>query len=372
MPRGKRHDILLPAALTVLIILLLLLLILQWSEISSLDSQIEQSRQQAESNEASLKAQIQLLNQKVNQKDAEIGNLTLTIGEKDILITGLSQDLNDTEEELNETRAELASKETSLEEAQERFEELKEEIEDAESSLNDTLQWLQENSHMSMQTENFIDYSDRKCVDGNDLNLACVPLFMDMYLDFVYVEEPNDKLNSIDEMIAKGGGDCEDFSLFLKALINDYDVNANLLAWEEGAGRFVIHETDTRQWYYDDAEPVNLGKLKNYHPVVFCYVTQYTFRLEGHCIVALPEKEITDVGELSYLEGAGTFEPQNGRYTGTIGEDFRLCDDSPCGTSPDDSIIVITDSDIYQFIDNEWESIGQQKDNLDALRQALP
>jgi hypothetical protein len=363
---------LLPAVLALLVLLLFAFVFLLNSEVASLKGELAQEKARANSTETSLKSQIALLNQKVNEKDAEIGNLSLSVNQKEFQIFHLSKKLNETEKELNETKAELASKESSLEEAEEKFEDLKDEISQVEDSLDETLQWLSENSHMSAQTEYFIDYSDRKCVDGNDLNLACVALFMDMHLDFVYIDEPNDKLNSIDEMVAKGGGDCEDFSLFLKALINDYETNANLIAWEDGSGKFVIHTTDTREWFYSNADAVNLGKLKNYYPAVFCYVTEYTgYRLEGHCIVALPEKQIKSADDLPNLLGAETFEPQNGRYKGEIGDEFTLCDGGPCGTSPGDSIIVITDSDIYQYIDNKWESIGEQKEKLSEIEELL-
>lgn len=361
-----------PLALLALVILLAAYSFVLNGEIGSLKNQLAEQKQNADSAEASLKGQIQVLNQKVSQKDAQIGNLTLAVNQKGIQLSSLSKKLNETEKELNDTKAELASKESSLEEAQEHFEELKDEIEQVEDSLDDTLQWLSENSHMSEQTEYFVDYSERKCVEGNDLNLACVSLFMDMHLDYVYIDEPNDKLNSIDEMVAKGGGDCEDFSLFLKALINDYETNANLIAWEPGTGKFVIHTGSTNEWYYDKADSVNLGKLKNYYPAVFCYVTYFDgSRLEGHCIVALPEKEIKSADDLKFLEGAQAFEPQNGKYKGTIGDDFTLCD-GDCGYTPGDSIIVITDSDIYQYIDNKWESIQEQKENLNKLKADLP
>jgi archaellum component FlaC len=358
--------------LIVIIAVLAFALVLVAADNELAKAQLAETKKESASAEAELKSQIELLTRQVNQKDAEISNLTVSLDQKEMQLSSVSERLDETEHELNQTKTELASKETRLEEAEEHFQELKDEIKEVESSLDETLQWLQDNSHMSAQTEYFIEYSDRKCVDGNDLNLACVAMFMDMHLDFVYVDEPNDKLNSIDEMIAKGGGDCEDFSLFLKALLNDYQANANLLTWEEGTGKFIIHSTSTKQWFYEDAEPLNLGKLKNYYPAVFCYVTSYTtYRLEGHCIVALPVKEITSRAELHYLDGAETFEPQTGEYMGTIGKEFKFCEQD-CGTVPGDSIIVITDSDIYQMIDGRWESIEEQKEKLDELKQSLP
>ncbi len=362
-----------PVVLAGLILLLFAFIFILNNDVSSLRQELAQEKERANSTETSLKNQVQILNQQVGQKDAQISNLTIKLNNSEFQLFTTKRKLNDTEKELNDTKAELASKESSLEEAQEKFEELKDEIEEVEDSLDDTLQWLSENSHMSEQTNYFIDYSERKCVDGNDLNLACISLFMDMHLDYVYIDEPNDKLNSIDEMVAKGGGDCEDFSLFLKALINDYETNANLIAWKEGTGKFVIHTGSTNEWFYENANSVNLGKLKNYYPVVFCYVTAYYGnRLEGHCIVALPDNEIKSADDLPFLEGAETFEPQNGKYKGTIGDEFTLCDGEECGYSVGDSIIVITDSDIYQYIDNNWESIQEQKENLDDLKQSLP
>ncbi len=343
-------------------------------ENNSLKADIADSNEQYTNQEQALKQEIAVLKSKINQKDAELGSLRLNLSERETELTSLYKDLAEAEQKLNETEAELQSKQTTLEEYTEEFNELSSDIEDIESSLNDSLQWLSENSKMSVQTEYFISYSDMKCNDDGELNLACIPLFMDRHIGFTYIDEPNDKLNSIDEMVEKGGGDCEDYSIFLKALLNDYEGSPKLIAWEaEPGSTFIVHTTSTKEWYYEDSASVDLGRLKDYHPVVFCYVTSYTIvRLEGHCIVALPESEIAANEDIAFLEGAKTFEPQTGEYTGRIGTDFNLCyDDQSCGYYPGDSIIIISDNDLFQYIDGQWKSLAEYQGKADELKERI-
>ncbi|MBU0527665.1 hypothetical protein KKE92_04235 [Candidatus Micrarchaeota archaeon] len=368
---------LMPVLFSISIIALIIvstILVVLFFENNSLKADIADNQEQYDAHEQALKQEITLLKSNINQKDAELGSLRLNLTEREIEITSLSKDLAETEQKLNDTEAELKSKQTTLEEYTEEFNELSSDIEEIENSLTDSLQWLSENSKMSFQTEYFISYSSRKCVEDGELNLACIPLFMDMHIGFTYVDEPNDKLNSIDEMIEKGGGDCEDYSIFLKALLNDYEENPELIAWEaEPGSTFIVHTTSSKEWYYDDSTSVNLGELEKYHPVVFCYVTSYTIvRLEGHCIVALPEEEIATKEDIKFLEGAKTFEPQTGEYTGRIGTDFNLCyDNQSCGFYPGDSIIVISDSDLFQFIDGQWKSLGDYQGKADELKDKI-
>ncbi len=366
-----------PVFLSISIILLLIVsagLTFLFLENNSLKEEIIQSQEQHENQEKSLRQEISILKSNITQKDAELSSLRLNLSEREIELTSLYKNLSETEKKLNETEAELQSKQTTLEEYTEEFNELSSDIENIESSLNDSLQWLSENSKMSAESEYFISYSNRKCMEDDELNLACIPLFMDRHIGFTYIDEPNDKLNSIDEMIEKGGGDCEDYSIFLKALLNDYEDNPDLIGWKpEPGSTFIVHTTSEKEWYYDDSTSVDLGRLEDYHPVVFCYVTSYTIsRLEGHCIVALPEDEIATKEDISLLEGAKTFEPQTGEYTGRIGADFNLCyDNENCGYYPGDSIIIISDSDLFQFIDGQWKGLAEYQGKADELRDRI-
>lgn len=368
----KKKDLILFTLIFVLVLIVLSLFV----ENSSLKNEIGENQLAFDAMEDQLETEIFQLESTIDQRDAEIEDLEISIDGKNIVISNLSEKLNNTEKELNDTKEELEAKEASLEEYQQEFEQLGYEIETIEASLNDSIQWLSDNAGMSPDTEYFVPYVENKCVENNELNLACLPFFMERYLEFTYKYEENDKLYSIDEMISNEGGDCEDYSLFLKALLHDLKeyTNARLIAWQEGSGTFTVYTTTTKEWYYEDAVPANLGKLDEFYPVVFCYVTSYsTFLLEGHCIVALPEDEIITEEDLVYLEDSLTFEPQDGQYMGKIGTHFNVCYDGQknCGTVAGDSIIVITDHDIYQFIDGEWKSLEEYREKADDLKTRL-
>ena len=363
-------DYIIPAILAVIVIFLLI-------DNISMRDEVSESRKELESAQEELNKKIIQLESAINQKDMEISDLKISVDEKDFEIHNLSSELADAENRLNETEKELEAKETSLEEYQDEFNELAYEIETIEDSLDESLQWLSENSRMTPQMEYFIPYTSRNCEDKNRLNLACIAFFMERQIGFEYIYEEEDKLYSIDEMISNGGGDCEDYSIFLKALINDYKArgsDSELLAWRDGVGDFLVYESSEREWYYEDAAGITLGNIDKVHPVLFCYVTSYSIlRLEGHCMVALPEQQIESEKDLVLLEGAQTFEPQDGAYTGKIGREFYMCYDGDydCGTIINDIFIVITDEDIYQFIDYEWKSLDEQKQKIDSLKNDI-
>lgn len=272
-------------------------------------------------------------------------------------------DLNETSIELESTREKLREEQALLEEAMEEFARLRGEVAAIEESVNSSIQWFRGNSLLPQSMNRFFWKSYLGCAEGGTLKLACVPFLMERDLAFTYKPEYPDRLLSLDEMVAKPGGDCEDFSLFLKAYLNrlkQASAGKSVEAWDEGGSqRYIIYEDeDGTHWYvWGKAHP--LGSLADLHPYAICFTTRYLEgSFEGHCMVALSRNEISSVEGIGGLEGADVFEPQNGIYAGRVGENYRICADGEtlCGTAPGSIIFIIADDDLYQFMGGEWKS----------------
>lgn len=277
----------------------------------------------------------------------ELNDTRLTLEERGSELLLVREELNMTKNLLNVTKTEFAQ--------------LSVEVAELEESINESIQWFRENSFLPGSADWLTYRVQSRCIKNNKLNLACVSYVMGQKLGFAYISESGDRLFSIDEIVSRRGGDCEDFSLLLKALLNtlkSIDGDAVVEAWASGSGRYIVYEeregTATTQWYVD-GEGVQLATLDTAMPYVVCFAMDYYY---GHCIVAVSEKNITSISDLHFLEGAALFEPQNGMYLGKIGKELALCgaEVQNCERTPGRISFVISDSDLYQFVDGEWKS----------------
>ncbi|MFH1521110.1 MAG: hypothetical protein ABID61_05685 [Candidatus Micrarchaeota archaeon] len=357
------------------ILFLLVINIFFLYSIATIRDELTSQKSDFESEKSILAAQIIDINDTVNQKDQEIIELNSQIEADKLKIDQTTNLLTYTQQQLNLTKSELSNTSLSLEEAQSEFSIIKSEIDDIAFSINESIQWFNSNSHLGPSTEFFSDYVYDKCVHSDTLNLPCIEFFMEKRLDFFYEEESPDKLYSIDEMISRGGGDCEDYSLFLKAVLNDLklsDPDLQVMGWTKGDNNFMVYEGSSSSWFFKNAQPVYFGSLSDRYPVVFCYVTSYTDEeLRGHCIVALSKEKIETKADLYKLNGAATFEPQDGEYKGTISNDYFLCGGEDCGKSTHDIILIITDDDFYKMVGGEWQSLAFYLNEITQFKAKL-
>jgi hypothetical protein len=311
------------------------------------------------------------------ERELQVGNLASRLGETELELNATAARLSQTEEELNSTREELERSAISLAQANEDFSALEENLSMMEESLSEDVQWFKDNSRLPDSVSYFTTYVMDKCVDSNVLNMGCAALFMEKRVGFNYIDEPNDRLYTIDEMVARGGGDCEDYSLFVKALLNGLDGEGlRLLGWKQGSGEFVTYRSDSGTYWYYPGQGIYLGTLDAASPYAICYLTDLSWPAPvGHCIVALAGGEITSVADLSNLDGAVAFEPQNGAYMGYIGSggQYHLCRDGEmsCGDGAGEIFIVMADDDLYEFKNGRWESFGTYRAQAEALRERL-
>jgi len=364
--------------LSAIILTLAIATIFFWFTSNSLRTEL--SSEQSE--KVTLTSNIAQLNTVINQQRINISTLTTQLTNKQKELDQANLDLLSAQQQLTELQADLDSASTSLEEAQAEFESLKEEVEDVENTIEESMSWFEDNAQLpESMGSSFTSNLQSKCVDSDQLNLACIEHMMMLKYGFHYINERKDRLFSLEEMAARHGGDCEDYSLFMKATLNSYkemDPNIEVLAWTPSDDEFIFYETSSRYWYYN-GDGVELGQLGDLYPTVICYVTSYSSSgLMGHCVVALSDSEISSAEDISKLDGADVFEPQSGEYLGEIGTDsdsdqaFNLCTgDENCGTNIDDLIIIITDNDYYKMENGEWDGFSTALESVQEFLAEL-
>jgi len=327
--------------------------------------------------------QLTQANKNIENLEKELSETESELKESRETLSSTSEELNETksllkntEEELNITKLQLSETINILNETIDEIILLKEEIVEIEDSINSSIQWFQDNSVLPGSLDFFINRMNSKCVESNKLNLGCAAYIMEDKLHFTYKPEIPDRLYSIEEMYSKMGGDCEDYSLFVKASLNSLRSsgrNLRLEAWEYSDEKYIVYEAEETQ-YYVPGKGIVLGRLNDVYPYVLCYTT-YSDGVDvwGHCIVALSENEIESVDEIGKLNGAETFEPQNGMYLGEVGRTFYICKDGEeyCDKNTNSVILIIGDEDIFRFHEAEWLSYGIYQDSVSSLRNKI-
>lgn len=258
-------------------------------------------------------------------------------------IASAEQKINEINQALNTTRQE--------------FSEIKKEISENQESLDARLEWLSTNSKIPNSISGFYGRAVNVCSDSDGLNMACVPFYAEKDLDFKYLSDYSDELYSIENMISRRGGDCEDFSIFIKAFLNSFKSSndAKLYGWVDGIGNFSILSVSDGVWNYRNAEKREFGKSSEFTPYVICYTT--IPMVEGHCVIALSKNKINNTN-LQTLDDSLIFEPQNGKYLGEVGTNVVVCTngDKDCVQKVGHIHIIISDEDLFNFYNGKWNS----------------
>lgn len=333
------------------------------AELDSTNTQLDEAQQD-----------ISELNSALDEKNSELEATREELHNTTAELNDTRQELEERTQELNDTLEELSGAITLLNDTRDEFLQLRDEVLQIEDSVNSSIQWFKDNSDMPPSLESFLYRIETRCLDDSTLNLGCVPFVMERNLDFIYKSEFPDRLYSIEEMVEKEGGDCEDYSLFLKALLNSFDdENIRLMGWRPGYDEFVVYQTEDERWYYH-GDSFYFGSLREVDPYVFCYTTIFSETVfEGHCIIALSDEDVNSIEDLNKLDEALTFEPQNGRYKGRIGHEFYICQEGEtyCQEDVNSISFVISDNDLYQFIDGEWKSYELYQESAYSLQENI-
>jgi hypothetical protein len=280
--------------------------------------------------------------------------------------------LADRESELTNAHAELGAKDIFVMEARQDLLDLKRDITAVQDSLNESTQWFTDNSRMSDSLGDFTAQVEDACVTDAILDLACIENEMSKNLGFRFKSEWDDRLYSIDEMVEREGGDCDDYALFMKALLNtlkEDGVEAGLSARKHGGMQATFTRFD-KDNSTDDSDREDIGDLQSVYPIALCYtMSAFEGEISGHCINALSTVPVESADDLQKLDGAKAFDPQDGVYKGVVGEEFYICEDGEkdCELRRDSLCVVVTDEDIYEFKDSRWNNLGQYDSRIGIM-----
>ncbi|MBD3389551.1 hypothetical protein GF415_01190 [Candidatus Micrarchaeota archaeon] len=221
-------------------------------------------------------------------------------------LSGLGAELNATkerigevEEEFGQFQEEYISLQEEYEQKTEEYESLRGEMEDFEAELEEKMYWYTENADFGGETKGFISRIETKCVEGDTLNMPCVALMLEER-DFSYKSEGEDYIKSLDEFEADEGGDCEDWSMFVKAIINELEreegVDELVLVDFSKSGYMEVYEDEGVTYYYSNEEVY--ADVEDVEVACFPVTSGY-----GHCAL---------------VSGGKLFEPQEGSYIGEV------------------------------------------------------
>jgi hypothetical protein len=311
----------------------------------------------------------------ISQRELAGARASLDKAEGDL--SRLQRELRQTAQALNASRESLASQAQMADELAANFTAL-------ESSINSSMSWFRENARMpsnySWAGDIFMKRAMEDCVDQGSLNLACISHLMENTAFAIHYRQDTvsgsfDHLQGVKETIDLGWGDCEDYSLIFKAILNSVrgqNSSISFLAWRPAAsGEFRIYPKETPgstepYWAYQNAQAVQLGTLANAY--VICYSVDAA---SGHCTVALSGALVNGSSQVLQLQGSEVFEPQSGRYLGKIGESLSICTDSSCRQSFGKIWLVISDSDLYVYGQGGWQGYADYLSRVQSARASL-
>lgn len=285
----------------------------------------------------------------------------------------LRMQLADRESEVAAVNAEMGAKEIFVIDAKQELMDFRRNITQVEEKVDDSRKWFMGNSHMPDSLGNFTSQVRTRCIENGTLRLPCIEDRMATDLDYKFKGEWTDRLYPIDEMIERTGGDCDDYSLFAMALLNtmkEDGVAAELGAVEEANPRISFFGRGEDESEDSSDGSMSIGSLQSVYPVEICYtISSSGDAISGHCIVALSPVPIESADDLQKLNGSATFDPQNGEFGGTIGDEYGVCKDGDegCELRSGNMNIVVTEDDIYEFKDGEWKYFGKYEKQIDTI-----
>jgi hypothetical protein len=245
-----------------------------------------------------------------------------------------------------------------------------------EQLIRSSLNWFKENSDL----KNIVDDSyrtilNRYCFKISDsdckLHLGCLYLINEKEFRLYYRNDKNsdnngDQLFNLKEFLSRKGGDCEDFSLFFKAEVNEFlrgcgDVENKKVKmltyadWKKGFGEYETQfflDFLERNWYIPQVNRIWLDDYK--YPVVVCgnmYDLQ-SKKVNGHCIIALLKNKPIDKNSLfTELNNSPLIEPQSGEFVGYLNSASSniLLKDEYVGDENSSITSIITDEDYFLY-----------------------
>ncbi|MEM4332366.1 MAG: hypothetical protein QW500_03750 [Candidatus Micrarchaeia archaeon] len=244
---------------------------------------------------------------------------------------------------------------------------LKKGLDEFESSLMSKWQWIKGNAVIQPKDMSRISGPlDSYC--GPDIKIPCIAAVLQLKEGFGYISDYGDQIKSVSDFINDKGGDCEDWSLFMKSYINSQRDGKMIRAFATGGDDdYEIFQDGSDIYYYSNARDVKIGKKGTLECIVICHdMGDY-----GHCVLAFASRE-ANVSIFDRINGAQAVEPQNGQLIGEVERDdndsskFYLKVSKTTYKLP--IYILVTDNDLYLYDDGVWSSYGSQFEKLEQIK----
>jgi len=292
-------------------------------------------------------------------------------------------------------KQQLAQSNANLQAQQQKAAQIASDLGSLERSIGKSMAWFSENAALPKnctwdketcwKSDTFRKRVAEDCVDKGNLNLACITYLMEHTTFSIRYRTDSEKgsedhLQGVKETMQAGSGDCEDYSFIFKAIINSMAESApglEAVAYTGGgSGDFRVYPKESipyneveSYWYVPGAKGISLGNLSRTYPYVICYsLTEQA----GHCTVALSQHKITGSAGIYSLNGAQVFEPQNGQYIGTVGNELALCaSQQECFGRAGQIRIVIADSDLYSFENGNWVGYADYLSRVESAKAEI-
>ena len=310
-------------------------------ELAGTNAELAQAQEEAAAQKReinSLRAEMAASNTALESKlNSEVASISMDLNATKARITIVEEDFLEFQEQYVELQQDYNQK-------VEEYSQLMLQLEDFEDDLQEKMYWYSANADFGGKTKGFLSRIETKCVDGNTLVMPCVSIVLENR-SFSYISEGKDYIKSLDEFEDDEGGDCEDWSIFVKAIINelvDEEGIDELALVEYGtSGYFEVYEDDGVTYYYTN-EPVYVD-IENVQ--VACFpLSGY----EGHC--ALVSDDVL-------------FEPQDGSYLSGLywNEEEYLIEKGGIIT------VLIDNEDLAIYGEDGWISYAYFIEKMDEI-----
>jgi len=258
-------------------------------------------------------------------------------------------------------------------------------IEDYEIEIKKSLDWFGANSVLDNSRERILLNLKSSCLEKSssrcEINLGCFFLVNSEFLNYEYKFDSAtsgvvDKLQSVNDFVKNGGGDCEDYSLFFKAELNSLaeeclSSEVSLFGWVEKNNNTFWANT-SKSWYLPNADKKYFDK-NNLFPIVVCgsMFDPKSNEINGHCVIALTKSRIVSFSDISSLNFAELVEPQTGEYLGVVGgfSGIYLASENLVSSSYIDTLI--TDADFFLYRGGKWNNYSEFGVELAQRKSAL-
>ncbi|MBN2095750.1 MAG: hypothetical protein JW727_06910 [Candidatus Aenigmarchaeota archaeon] len=328
------------------------------------------------------------------QREASLLKENLSVIQNDYSL--LEEDFSALESNMSRLEEECAAIKAAYGNLKEETSGLIEEVQDYRQQIQDSMEWFSENALLgdSKKENDAKRKIDENCYEVKSstcrIKLGCFYLVNSKKLHLSYISDVEssgeiDRLLSLQEFLANGGGDCEDYSLFYKA---EYNYAVSRCEGKEVIleGWFVPEEGDLGGTYWLNfqkgwfLEGVSQIDFQDYiYPNIVCgnLYDPVLRSISGHCMIAFSSSPLESIGDLEELDGAYLIEPQDGSFFGNLNREnsgvYLLDEELWVDKRPKSWIsTVITDKDFFLFDSKtlSWKSYSYF-DGAFAEKEAL-